>query len=60
MTAIAALFGEMGFLAENTTLSLRGLFFVVLIMTMAFMFVLVLQAQATTFDAELQKRGTLN
>lgn len=60
MTAIAAFFGEMGFLAENTTLSLRGLFFVVLIMTMAFMFVLVLQAQATTFDAELQKRGTLN
>ena len=60
MTAVAAFFGEMGFLAENTTLSLRGLFFVVLIMTMAFMFVLVLQAQATTFDAELQKRGTLN
>ena len=60
MTAIAAFFGEMGFLAENTTLSLRGLFFVVLIMTMAFMFVLVLQAQATTFDAELQKRGTIN
>ena len=29
-------------------------------MTMAFMFVLVLEAQATTFDAELQKRGTLN
>ena len=60
MTAIAAFFGEMGFLAENTTLSLRGLFIVVLIMTMAFMFVLVLQAQATTFDAELKKRGTLN
>lgn len=60
MTAIAAFFGEMGFLAENTTLSLKGLFVVVIIMTLAFMFVLVLQAQATTFDAELQKRGTLD
>ena len=60
MTAIAAFFGEMGFLAENTTLSLKGLFIVVIIMTLAFMFVLVLQAQATTFDAELQKRGTLD
>ena len=60
MTAVAAFFGEMGFLAENTTLSLKGLFIVVIIMTLAFMFVLVLQAQATTFDAELQKRGTLN
>jgi ABC-type amino acid transport substrate-binding protein len=60
MTAIAAFFGEMGFLAENTTLSLKGLFLVVIIMTLAFMFVLVLQAQATTFDAELQKRGTLD
>jgi hypothetical protein len=59
MTAIAAFFGEMGFLAENTTLSYKGLFIVVVIMMLAFLFVLVLQAQATTFDAELQQRGTM-
>tara|TARA_X000000368_G_scaffold413039_2_gene400394 strand:- start:40 stop:1194 length:1155 start_codon:yes stop_codon:yes gene_type:complete len=59
MTTIAAFFGEMGFLTENTTLGYKGLFVVVFIMIVAFVFVLVLQAQATTFDAELQKRGVI-
>lgn len=60
MTAVAAFFGEMGFLAENTTLSYKGLIVVIVIMILAFNYVLVLQAQATTFDAELQERGVMD
>ena len=59
MSTIAAFFGEMGFLAENTTLGYKGMIVVIVIMLVAFNFVLVLQAQATTFDAELQKRGVI-
>ena len=50
----------MGFLAENTTLGNKGLVLVIFVMILAFNFVLVLQAQATTFDSELQKRGVMN
>ena len=60
MTTVAAFFGEMGFLAENTTLGNKGLVLVIFVMILAFNFVLVLQAQATTFDSELQKRGVMN
>lgn len=60
MTTIAAFFGEMGFLAENTTLGYKGMIVVIVIMILAFNYVLVLQAQATTFDAELQERGVLD
>ncbi len=60
MTTIAAFFGEMGFLAENTTLGFKGMILVIIVMILAFNFVLVLQAQATTFDAELQKKGLMS
>ena len=46
-TVIASLFGEAGFLTENTTLSYSGLFMVLFIMIFSFFFVMVLQAYVT-------------
>tara|TARA_Y100000817_G_scaffold301243_1_gene281010 strand:+ start:285 stop:1385 length:1101 start_codon:yes stop_codon:yes gene_type:complete len=46
-TVIASLFGEAGFLSENSTLSISGLLIVLFIMTFAFFFVMFLQAYVT-------------
>lgn len=48
MTGIATFFGEMGFLSENTTNNFKGLFLVVLIMFVSFIFILFLQAEITS------------
>lgn len=47
ITVVASLFGEAGFLTENTTLSNAGILTVLFIMTLAFFFVLLLQAYIT-------------
>ena len=48
MTGIATFFGEMGFLSENTTNNFKGVFLVVIIMLIAFIFILFLQAEITS------------
>lgn len=48
MTGIATFFGEMGFLAENSTNNIKGVFVVVLIMLVAFVYILFLQAEITS------------
>ena len=55
LTTISAFFGEMGFLSENTNLSIAGIITVVLIMAIAFIILLVAQAQITTLNVKLQK-----
>lgn len=47
VTVTAALFGEAGFLSENTTLSMRGIVTMFLIMIFAFFFVMYIQAIIT-------------
>ena len=48
MTGIATMFGEMGFLAENPSLSIKGIILVVIIMTIAFLYIMFIQAEITT------------
>lgn len=54
-TVIASLFGEAGFLSENSTLSYSGLFTVLFILTFAFFFVMVLQAYVTEKVLDMNK-----
>lgn len=48
MTGIATFFGEMGFLSENASNNFKGVFLVVIIMLIAFIFILFLQAEITS------------
>ena len=60
LTVIASLFGEAGFLAENSTLKLKGVIFTILIMIIAFGFVLYLQAIVTDRVIEINKHDEIN
>lgn len=61
LTTISAFFGEMGFLSENTNLSIRGIVVVILIMIIAYVIILSAQARITTLNVKLQKNmGKLN
>ena len=48
VTGIATMFGEMGFLAENPSLSIKGIVLVIFIMTVAFIYIMFIQAEITT------------
>lgn len=56
ITGIATFFGEMGFLAENVTNNLKGIILAVIIMLIAFMYILFLQAEITS--RIIQKKNT--
>lgn len=47
VTVTAALFGEAGFLSENTTLSIKGIITMFIVMIFAFFFVMYIQATIT-------------
>ena len=55
LTTISAFFGEMGFLSENTNLSITGIITVVSIMIIAYIIILIVQAKITTLNVKLQK-----
>lgn len=48
MTGIATFFGEMGFLSENSTTNIKGIILVIVIMLVAFIYILFLQAEITS------------
>ena len=52
LTTIAALFGEMGFLAENSTLSMYGLIATIGIIMIAFLLIMYIQAEITAENIE--------
>ena len=60
VTATAALFGEAGYLSENTTLSLKGIITVFLIMTFAFFFVMYIQAITTERVLDIRQLNSIN
>jgi len=55
LTTIAAFFGEMGFLSENTNLSILGIITVILIMIIAYIIIMIAQAEITTLNIRLQR-----
>jgi len=57
-TVIASLFGEAGFLSENSTLSIPGLLIVLFIMIFAFFFVMLLQAYVTDKVISINENNT--
>lgn len=59
-TVIASLFGEAGFLSENSTLSISGLLIVLFIMIFAFFFVMLLQAFVTDQVIDINKAKHYN
>jgi ABC-type amino acid transport substrate-binding protein len=48
MTTIASMFGEMGYLSENSTPNLKGVVIAIIIMVLAFLFGIFIQAKLTT------------
>jgi ABC-type amino acid transport substrate-binding protein len=60
VTTTAALFGEAGFLSENTTLSMKGIFTMFLIMTFAFFFVMYIQAITTEKVLDIRHINSIN
>ena len=48
MTSVASMFGEMGYLSENSTPNLKGLFITTLLIILAFLFLIYIQAKLTT------------
>lgn len=60
VTVTAALFGEAGFLSENTTLSIKGIMTMFLIMTFAFFFVMYIQAITTEKVLDIRQINSIN
>lgn len=60
VTGIATMFGEMGFLAENPSLSIKGIVLIVFIMTIAFIYIMFIQAEITTVLINQSKRKITN
>lgn len=48
MTTVASMFGEMGYLSENTTPNIKGLVIAIFVMILAFLFLIFIQAKLTT------------
>ena len=48
MTSVASMFGEMGYLSENSTPNVKGLFIAILLIVIAFLFLIYIQARLTT------------
>lgn len=60
MTGIATMFGEMGFLSENASLSITGIILVIFIMTISFLYVMFTQAEITRVLINQSKRKINN
>jgi len=48
VTGIATMFGEMGFLVENPSLNIAGIILIIMTMTIAFLYIMFIQAEITT------------
>lgn len=48
ITTVSSMFGEMGYLSENTTPNMKGLLIAVFVMILAFLFLIFIQAKLTT------------
>jgi ABC-type amino acid transport substrate-binding protein len=59
LTTIAAFFGEMGFLSENSTLSLPGLFIVISIMICSFILTMYMQGKITHIDSVIRDKASI-
>ena len=59
-TVIASLFGEAGFLSENSTMSISGIIIVFFILIFAFFFVMLLQAVVTDRVIDLKSDSAYN
>lgn len=59
-TTTAALFGEAGFLTENTTLTIKGLITVYMIMIFSFFFLMYIQAVTTEQVLDVRKINTID
>lgn len=60
MTGIATMFGEMGFLTENASLSITGIILVIFLMTISFLYVMFTQAEITRVLINQSKRKINN
>ena len=60
MTGVASMFGEMGFLSENASLSITGSILVIFIMTISFLYVMFTQAEITRVLINQSKRKLNN
>lgn len=60
LSAIASFFGEMGFLSENSTLSLSSIITVIIIMIVAFIIVIIAQAKMTSLNLSLDEKKNIN
>lgn len=60
LTSIASFFGEMGFLTENTNLSIISVITVIIIMIVAFTIILIVQAKLTTLSLSLEEKENIN
>jgi hypothetical protein len=59
VTATSALFGEAGYLSENTTLTIKGIILMFIIMLFAFFFVMYIQAVTTEKVLDIRKINTI-
>ena len=57
LTGIAAFFGEMGFMAENSDLTTPGMIVCVIIFIAVFLVIMIVQAKLTTLEIEMQEDG---
>ena len=60
LTTIAALFGEMGFLAENSTLGIWGIIITVVMILFSFFALMILQSETTTKVIDLKNQDLLS
>ena len=58
LTGFAAMFGEMGFLAENASISLTNVVIVIILMGMAFIFIMFIQAEITASMVDIISNET--
>lgn len=60
LTTISSMFGEMGYLSENSPNNLRGIIITIIIMTISFVFLSYFQARITTSMLESRINRNLN
>lgn len=56
LTMIASFFGEMGFLSENSTLTVTGMFFTIFSFIFIFILLMIVQARITTVNLRLESQ----
>lgn len=58
LTMVASIFGEMGFLSENSSLSLAGIVFSIVCFMIIFQILIVAQARVTTINLKLENQDS--